>query len=76
MKHGIMKMACIIGLCLLLGAVAWTGDGQIDICYHSLHHFQLWLVQSTIKFIMYVMEQINMFPLNFFISLLFKVEKM
>ncbi len=31
MKRSITKIACIIGLSLLLGAWAWAGDGQIDI---------------------------------------------
>ncbi len=31
MKRRITTVACIIGVCLLLGAAAWAGDGQIDI---------------------------------------------
>ncbi len=31
MKRRITTTACILGLCLLLGAAAWAGDGQIDI---------------------------------------------
>ncbi len=31
MKRRITTVACIVSLCLLLGAVAWAGDGQIDI---------------------------------------------